>query len=334
MAGEAKTRTTAYGRDLIADGSQYVFTSYYQSGSGEGLTWTPYTSSRYDYHEPYSPVIMDNTPSSVANVSGDIYDIDIYGGKAFSNHTVYSSTATTSTITRITSSAAWDENAWLSSYGLQVRSLYSASFAIDPVTGSAAIGYWSLYGSTALYPGLAFQFNTGTGVPVTGSVRIPAFFYKSDDAASKNLLYEITISTDESNTTPNTLELHFGDLDCGLTGSISPTTTQTDIVFTTTALGPWLGLRVYGVGIPAANVVFIPKLKVRCLNYRADVQDFHLRDSYGMRNARYDGCKMSSTDWNINSPDTTDGGPVVQITVGGGKQLGVKPNVKGTFEIK
>jgi hypothetical protein len=337
MAGEAKTRTTAYGRDLIADGSQYVFTSYYQSGSGAGLAWIPFTSSRYDYHEPYSPVIMDNTPSNISNVSGDIYDIDIYGGKAFSNHTAYSSIATSATNTKITSSAAWDENAWLSQYGLQIRSLYSTTTALDPVSGSVAVGYWSLAGTTydPNVRGLHFYQAASTGTPITASLRLPAFFYNEDDPKTKNYIYEITISTDETGTgVTNYLELHFGDLDCGLTGSVTPTSTQTDVVFTTSALGNWLGLRLYIGGSLSGTSTWIPKLKVRCLNYRADVQDFHLRDSYGMRNARYDGCKMSSTDWNINSPDTSDGGPVVQVTVGGGKQLGVKPNVKGTFEIK
>ena len=84
-------------------------------------------------------------------------------------------------------------------------------------------------------------------------------------------------------------------------------------------------------GLVSYNI-YIPKLQVKCLNYRADVQDFHLRDSYGMRNARYDGSKLTSTDWNINSPDTTDGGPVVTVTVGGGRQLSVQPSVRGNFQ--
>lgn len=337
MAGEVNTGLTAYGRDVKVEGSQYVFTSYYQSGSGTGLTWTPFTSSRYDYHEPYSPVILDNTRSSIANQSAGIYDVDIYGGKAFTNHTVYSSTATSATNTRITSSAAWDENAWLSSYGLQIRSLYSSSTLLDPVTGSTAVGYWSLAGTSydINISGLYFTQIAATATPITASVRIPAFFYNAADPKTKNYIYEVTISTDENGAgVTNTLELHFGDLDCGLTGSVTPTSTQTDVTFTTPALGNWLGLRLYVGSSLSGTSTWIPKLKVRCLNYRADVQDFHLYDSYGMRNARYDGCKMTSTDWNINSSDTSDGGPVVQVTVGGGKQLKVKPNVKGTFEIK
>ena len=53
-----------------------------------------------------------------------------------------------------------------------------------------------------------------------------------------------------------------------------------------------------------------------------------------MRNARYDGCKMTSADFNVDSPDTIDKGPVVRVTVGGGKQLAVRPSVRGNLQIK
>jgi hypothetical protein len=46
----------------------------------------------------------------------------------------------------------------------------------------------------------------------------------------------------------------------------------------------------------------------------AQTQDLHLQTSAGMTNARYNGCKMTSPDFNIDSPDTVDGGPVVTIT--------------------
>lgn len=46
----------------------------------------------------------------------------------------------------------------------------------------------------------------------------------------------------------------------------------------------------------------------------AQTQDLHLQTSTGMINARYEGCKMTSPDFNIDSPDTVDGGPVVTVT--------------------
>lgn len=333
LTGPVDLGKTAYGRDARVQGSQYVFTSYIQSGSG----WAPYTSSRYDYHEPLGVMILDNTASDISLLSEQMYDRDIYGGRAFSDYTVYSTTATTASITNITSSAAWEENAWLREYGLEPRDLRFNNISFNPITDGSAYGYWRLVGTGYTYPGLNFyQSNASTtGTPVTGSIRVPAFFYKSADPTSWDYVYEIRISVSESYSVGNTLELHFGDLDCALTGSITPTTNQQDVVFTTKAVGPWLGLRVKSVTLSGINPsTFIPTLKVRCLNYHAQVQDFHLRHSYGMRNARYDGCKLTSADWNVDSPDTTDGGPVVQVTVGGGNQLSINPSTKGTFEIK
>ena len=80
--------------------------------------------------------------------------------------------------------------------------------------------------------------------------------------------------------------------------------------------------------------VFVRNLSIKSLNYRAEVQDFHLHDSYGMRNARYDGCKLVGTDYNIDSPDTVDGGPVITITEGTGVELVSSPTARGNFEIR
>ena len=51
--------------------------------------------------------------------------------------------------------------------------------------------------------------------------------------------------------------------------------------------------------------------------------------------ARYEQCKLTSVDYNVDSPDTVDGGPVITITEGGGKVLIAKPsNQRGTFQIR
>ena len=330
MAAEINLGETAYGRDSRLYGSQYVFTSYIRSGSVSSSAWMPYTSSRYDYSEAVNPSILDITRSKYANQT-KIYNHDIYGNKAFSDHTVYSDTATSTTITTYSSSLAINQNRWSSQYGFQVVSLITGSTTYStPLTSSA---YWSIRGGGTSTPGLAFTAPGNYSI-YTASVRIPAFFYNSEDPSTYNLLYKITISTDETVTVANTLELHFGDLDCGLTGSITPTTTQTNVEFTTRALGNWLGLRLYINPALDHHVIYIPTLKVECLNYRAETQDFHLRDSYGMRTVRYDGSKLTSADWNVDSQDTIDGGPVVEVTVGGGTQLAVSPNVRGNLQIQ
>jgi hypothetical protein len=321
--GTVDLALTAYGRDTRVQGSQYVFMSYMQSGSGTTIS-APYlfTSSRYDYHECLPPVIQTSRYSEVSNVSADIYDVDIYGGKAFTDWTAYGFGATNTTVTLFTSTASLQTNNWTANYGLDIVSLYRGTNLESPLNTTA---YWSI-GTTY---GLAFV-STPTN-QYTASLRVPAFFYKADDPSTWNYLYQVTISTDETpSITNNNLELHYGNLDCGVTSSITPTTTLTTNTFITKATGTWLGLRLY-IDTVQNCITNIPKLQVKCLNYRADVQDFHLRDSYGMRNARYDGSKLTSTDWNINSPDTVDGGPVVTVTVGGGTQLSVEQNVRGTF---
>ena len=45
--------------------------------------------------------------------------------------------------------------------------------------------------------------------------------------------------------------------------------------------------------------------------------------------------QLTSTDYNVDSPDTVDGGPVITITEGGGKELISRPaRQRGTFEIR
>ncbi len=46
----------------------------------------------------------------------------------------------------------------------------------------------------------------------------------------------------------------------------------------------------------------------------AQTQDLHLQTDIGLINSRYEGCKMTSPDFNVDSPDTIDGGPVVTVT--------------------
>ena len=312
---------SGYGRDTRAYGSQYIFTSYYQSGS----QWLGYTSSRYDYHDPINPTLTDSGRSSISNEGASVYDIDIYGGKAFNNA---NPNGTQSSLYILTSSIGLDNNNWSTSFGFQPVSTYTGSTQLATYNTSS---FWIITGSIGLIQ------SSVQGV-YTSSARIPGFFYKSDDPSTYNLLYKVSVDVYRGvGSTAGTLELHFGDLDCGLTQSITLGTSKTSYTYTTSALGNWLGFRLYTTAntntIPFNQSLIISSLRVECLNYRAQVQDYHLRNSYGMRTVRYDGSKMTSADWNINSPDTVDGGPVVEITVGGGRQLNVNPNVQGNYQI-
>ena len=353
MTGEVNLGISAYGRDTHVKGSQYVFTSYYSSGSGASEQWLGYTSSRYDYHDPINPVIYDNTPSRVSNVSAGIYDVDIFGGKAFSNPSYFTDTAHSGSLFAYTettmSSVGYNYTRWTADYGLRFAPSVSASAAYS----SSANGincYWQLVGpsyttGSVTFPGLGLRIQSSSYY--TGSAYIPAFFYDQTKANTADYWYKVNVTVGErllpptsSNTldpiSNNSIKLYFGYLNCPLTGSINTITqTPTEYSFITKAVGNYLGLEVR-TSAPSGgpSITYISKLSVECLNYRAQIQDYHLRDSYGMRTVRYDGSKLTSPDWNVDSPDTVDNGPVVVVTVGGGKQLSISPNTRGTFKIK
>jgi hypothetical protein len=91
-------------------------------------------------------------------------------------------------------------------------------------------------------------------------------------------------------------------------------------IVTASSSAPQLRLRL-NIGFQTTGSVFV--LRNLKITYPVDIsnfepfaqtQDLHLQTSTGMTNARYNGCKMTSPDFNIDSPDTVDGGPVVTIT--------------------
>jgi len=351
LTGLIDTAITAYGRDTRVLGSQYVFMTYnrlsvpaitssYGSASygvsayvaPESSTYFMVTSSRYDYHEALNPVIMDSRLSQRANNASSMYDVDIYGSKAFDKFSAYATGATSAYVTTYTSSNAIYENNWTSNYGLVLEAPYEATTAqYYPIYNTQS--FWSLTSSLGLLH-TALLTPTAYNVPTAYS-KIPAFFYKADDIKTHNYIYKITYTINSNTANDAQVVFSYGDLNSSLTDSyavVSGTTYTNTIV--TKANGPWLGLTVAYNGIDADSYFWFKNIKVECLNYRANVQDFHLNDSYGMRNARYDGCKMTSADFNVDSPDTIDKGPVVKITVGGGKQLSVQPSVRGNLQIR
>ena len=88
--------------------------------------------------------------------------------------------------------------------------------------------------------------------------------------------------------------------------------------------------------IRATTGTAFQNLKVSILNYPGQFQDYMVGPlaSLGQRNQKYDGCKMTSPDFNEDSPDTIDGGPVVVVTEGPSTSLQVKPTVDGTYTFK
>ena len=309
---------SAYGRNTREYGSQYLFMSYGNSGS----TVIPITSS---YDEPILPIVLGGKLSEFANVAGDIYNVDILGGKAFTSGSVVS----------FTSPITLQNSNWTRLYGLKFGTYYTNSLLLsDPY--SVTNGEWNFS------PLDGIGLGNSNGVAITASAQIPTFFYDVNDPTTYDYLYQIDLGIvrNANQSGKDKIVLSFGgynssytqtildsDLDAYV-GSIIPTHFR----FITKADGPNTAFTIFQ---SASFVMRIKSLNVQCLNYRADVQDYHLQDSYGMRNARYDGSKLTSADFNTNSPDTSDGGPVVQITVGNANQLSIaKPGPRGTLQVK
>lgn len=89
---------------------------------------------------------------------------------------------------------------------------------------------------------------------------------------------------------------------------------------TASSNSPQLSIRVTNRYLSTGSVFALRNLKITypvdatIFEPFAQTQDLHLQTSAGMINARYEGSKMTSPDFNIDSPDTIDGGPVVTVT--------------------
>ncbi len=313
MASQVDLGISGYGRDTRVDGSQYIFYSFYQSGS----QWLGFTSSRYDYHEAVNPCVLDNSRSAISNVGLSIYDSDLFFNKAFANYFTASYDAT------LTGSGALSDP-WLQSYGLRL------------LTPSTTNVYWKMSNVNGF-----MLYWTGSGLAgsaIQQKALLNAFFYDVDEPWTQTLLYEVNVvaKRDSSTMEPDSyFKLAFGGLTSSYTEDLSSVgTSYQTYTYTVQPNGPHL---IISGGIDSSlssNFYAIKNLSIKCLNYRAQIQDFHLHDSYGMRNARYDGCKLTSADWNVPSTDTTDNGPVVEVTIGGGLQLNVDPNSAGNFVVR
>lgn len=326
---EINLRQSQYGRDLAAHGSQYTFMTYATSGSGSTRS-EPYliTSSQADYGNSLSTIVIESTRSEISNVGDHPYDSDIFNGKGFD---FLFTTASSYDLNQI---GPYMENPWTGYYGLRPQ---SAS-----VTSS---GQWSMIGGNYDYPqGLTLTMRTN-GTAVTNRALLDAFFYEESKPFTKDLWYQVDVVMNLNTVVGG---FGYGRLEFGSVGSpyyanlgTLPKGTGREFVldsiksFITKATGPHLVLSSsLASSTINGNYVYTPIVRVRCLNYRAPVQDFHLHNSYGMCNARYDGCKLTSADWNVDSQDTIDGGPVVTIIQTNGTDLVTHPTARGTFEVR
>ena len=323
-------------------GSKYAYMTYVSSGSNPRVL-TYVTASRYDQFEALPPALMTSTYSSQFAPARQMYDRDIYNNRAFTGQRALTASA------EFSSSQGAIANLWTNNYGLRLSLTYSGSAtggtygsslygsgiygsggtsAIAPLTSSV---YWSIDNTNGLY----FKpYTAGTGI-YTGSLALDAFMYEPNDLHTYDYLYRVTIATDLTGSSGNPrITLYFGGFDSPLSQSYSLSGRQT-VSYVTRATGTELGVAIQKSSFSNTEFIKIRSLKVEPLNYRAQVQDYHLTSARGMINARYEGCKLTSTDYNVDSPDTVDNGPVITVTLVGGSTFTSSPATQqGTFQIR
>ena len=180
------------------------------------------------------------------------------------------------------------------------------------------------------YNGLNWAVNNGAA-SATGSVLLNAFFNEREGRDNtEDLRYKVSgvVRFNRGGAgTSATASLYFGGFNSAFTQEIhQPSTSYNEVLFEyiTRADGADLGIKIAANENGDDRFIAIDDLIVQPLNYGAEVQDYHLRSATGMMNARYNGCKLTSTDYNVDSNDTVDKGPVITVTVGGGKILAAK----------
>jgi hypothetical protein len=343
LTAEIDFGISQYGRDTRVLGSQYTFFTYTTSGSGASQS-RPYliTSSRYDYSEALCPVIITNKFSEKSNVGYPTYDSDVYNKHAFKL-----SKAPNAFTQSVVFNSVNDlqQHPFTKQYGLRLQ-----NYTLNSITYNYAGAYlsWSLDPTIGLKVFYSSS-NDYKNLPLTASCMIDAFFYDTNKhnpyvveslKHTHDYLYEVTVEGSTSiiaaSASMASMSLYFGNLQSQVveTFGLSSTFSKT---FISRATNPQLGVELKlkttldsGEAIGNQNTIVIDKLTVKCLNYRAEIQDFHLHDSYGMRNARYDGSKLTSPDFNIPSADTIDLGPVITITPVNPNQVVPNPRTQGS----
>jgi hypothetical protein len=299
---------TSYGRDKI-EGSQYIFPSWYRTGSVSysGITtnsagFAYLNSVGDDYSDPLALDATKARPSEVFSPSEVPYNVyDFFNG-------------TGSFLTDPTSTV------YTGSYFDTALGKFGFRFDSTFVIGNSATTRWS-------QDGMGLRFNISASTIVTSSLTVPAFYYQDYPTT----IYEISFrarnlgSPQDSN-----FYFRFGNTASLYQQTIATTTTTpTSYRFFTKVDGPYLIVttNTSQSNTPATAQMEITDLKV--IPYiQTAVQDYQVGPlaSIGQRNQKYDGCKLTAVDVNVDSPDTIDGGPVIEVITGPGANISVSPS--------
>lgn len=298
---------TSYGRDKI-EGSQYIFPSWYRTGSVaySGITtnsagFAYLNSVGDDYSDPLALDGTKSRPSEVFSPTEVPYNVyDFFNG---------------------TGSFGQDANPTYYTGSYFNTALGKFGFRFESTTGSANHSQDTSF--------LTFRFPEAT--VATSSFTVPVFF----NADYPNAIYQIKVKLQQFAPLPvqnPTMSFAFGSSTSSYTRTIPLQTTQTSYEFFTKADGPylWVGMQTsQSVGV--SGVALMDDLQI--IPYiKTEIQDYQVGPlaSIGQRNQKYDGCKLTATDFNVDSPDTIDGGPVIEIITGPGANIAVSPSTNVT----
>lgn len=304
---------TSYGRDKI-EGSQYEFFSWYRTGSiaYSGITTNSaglaYLNSVGDDYS--DPIALDATRARASEVFSPTevpYNVyDFFNGTGSFNIDPALTTYTGSYF-----------NTALGRFGFRFDSTF--------VAGNATTTRWSR-------DGMGLRLNVSASTIVTSSLTVPVFYYED----YPDTIYEISfLARNTASPQDPNLYLRFGSLSSSYSQIVTPPTSLTPTFYQifTKADGPYLTITAdtsqssspTSVQYEIANLKVVPYIKTA-------VQDYQVGPlaSIGQRNQKYDGCKLTAGDVNVDSPDTIDGGPVIEVITGLGANISISPSTNVT----
>ena len=314
LYGTADADYTSYGREKIL-GSQYDFYTWYRTGSGQS-DWAYDRANSRDQWDPIGIQVYDNRRSEQALSTERPFSYDVLNGSG--------SFTANSTFTYTGSNAPGTD--------YYNRDTFSRNM-VYRVSSSMTNATWSV---NAAQDWLAYTIPVGAAG--TGSVVFtilePNTYYKPD-------YYSVSLSVNTNIMIGATASIWYGNESATQNLTIQQGgagTSVTTLVSNNLVVPDGNELRIDFIAVQSgmsAGTVSLDNVVVTAYKY-AQVQDYHCGDnaSYGQRNQKYDGCKLTSNDWNQDSSDTIDGGPVISIIEGPGVEIAVDPNTNGTFNFR
>lgn len=313
---------SSYGRDTRVQGSQYRF-----------LTWAPYWTGVYGVSlygtgsyvttDPNQYIIIDSIGEDYYNPIQPL----ITGSRLSENYKTTDWPYNGEDMLWGSGSFPTANDIWFT--GSYQGNRYAATYGFTFVTASTS-DFWYVDQATQT---LKLKETTAG----TASFQIPLM-------VSGSTKYTVSLKLSSSlggynASSGSYVNVRFGSSTSSISSGFSLVDNTTGIVTITStnyADGPYLYVEVNQQKNGTYGELSFDNLVVTQTQLAATIQDYHVGEfaSTGMKNARYDGCKLTSTDYNIDSNDTIDKGPVIVVLETDSNELVVKPTKKGIFGVQ